>query len=84
MAWIRTMLTRCPSPRKSSRVSTRYTNLPFFASLFCAGINVQGVTTVELDNLAAETAAYMTTKHPDYAILAARYKHPFGCGHLTG
>ncbi|KAF9351158.1 Ribonucleoside-diphosphate reductase large subunit [Mortierella sp. NVP85] len=32
----------------------------------------KGVTTVELDNLAAETAAYMTTKHPDYAILAAR------------
>ncbi|KAG9315871.1 ribonucleotide reductase [Chiua virens] len=32
----------------------------------------QGVTTVELDNLAAETAACLTTKHPDYAILAAR------------
>ncbi|OJA12477.1 hypothetical protein AZE42_09838 [Rhizopogon vesiculosus] len=32
----------------------------------------QGVTTVELDNLAAETAAYLTTKHPDYAVLAAR------------
>lgn len=32
----------------------------------------EGVTTVELDNLAAETAAYMTTVHPDYAILAAR------------
>lgn len=31
-----------------------------------------GVTTVELDNLAAETAATMTTQHPDYAILAAR------------
>jgi ribonucleoside-diphosphate reductase subunit M1 len=31
-----------------------------------------GVTTVELDNLAAETAAAMTTKHPHYAILAAR------------
>ncbi|KAG9510031.1 Ribonucleoside-diphosphate reductase large subunit [Fragariocoptes setiger] len=31
-----------------------------------------GVTTVELDNLAAETAASMTIKHPDYAILAAR------------
>ena len=30
------------------------------------------MTTVELDNLAAETAATMTTKHPDYAILAAR------------
>ncbi|MBX9769393.1 MAG: hypothetical protein K2X47_19110, partial [Bdellovibrionales bacterium] len=32
----------------------------------------EGVTTVELDNLAAETAAYLTTKHPDYGILAAR------------
>ena len=31
-----------------------------------------GVTTSELDNLAAETAASMTTKHPDYAVLAAR------------
>ena len=31
-----------------------------------------GVTTVELDNLAAETAATMTTRHPDYAVLAAR------------
>ncbi|XP_072938619.1 ribonucleoside-diphosphate reductase large subunit [Epargyreus clarus] len=31
-----------------------------------------GVTTVELDNLAAETAAMMTTDHPDYAVLAAR------------
>ncbi len=31
-----------------------------------------GVTTVELDNLAAETTASMTTKHPDFAKLAAR------------
>ncbi len=31
-----------------------------------------GVTTQELDNLAAETAASMTTKHLDYAKLAAR------------
>lgn len=30
------------------------------------------VTTEELDKLAAEVAATMTTKHPDYAILAAR------------
>lgn len=30
------------------------------------------ITTAELDNLAAETSASMTTKHPDYAILAAR------------
>jgi ribonucleoside-diphosphate reductase alpha chain len=31
-----------------------------------------GVTTSELDNLAAETAASMTVKHPDYALLASR------------
>jgi ribonucleoside-diphosphate reductase alpha chain len=31
-----------------------------------------GVTTSELDNLAAETAAAMTVTHPDYAQLAAR------------
>lgn len=31
-----------------------------------------GVTTSELDNLAAETAATMATNHPDYALLAAR------------
>ncbi len=31
-----------------------------------------GVTTTELDNLAAETAASYTTQHPDFAILAAR------------
>ncbi len=34
--------------------------------LFC------GVTTSELDNLAAETAAYMSTVHPDYAKLGDR------------
>ena len=31
-----------------------------------------GVTTTELDNLAAETAATMAPVHPDYAMLAAR------------
>ena len=31
-----------------------------------------GVTTTELDNLAAETAASMTTIHPDYTKLASR------------
>lgn len=31
-----------------------------------------GVSTIELDNLAAETAATMTTRHPDFAKLAAR------------
>ncbi|CAG5086474.1 ribonucleoside-diphosphate reductase subunit alpha [Parvicella tangerina] len=31
-----------------------------------------GVTTIELDNLAAEVAATMTITHPDYALLASR------------
>src|SRR6202051_4030751 len=31
-----------------------------------------GVATTELDNLAAETAASLATKHPDYALLASR------------
>ncbi|MCI5054920.1 MAG: ribonucleoside-diphosphate reductase subunit alpha [Flavobacteriales bacterium] len=31
-----------------------------------------GVTTTELDNLAAEVSATMTTTHPDYALLASR------------
>ena len=32
----------------------------------------KGVTTSELDELASETAASMTSRHPDYSILAAR------------
>ncbi|GAU94040.1 hypothetical protein RvY_05885 [Ramazzottius varieornatus] len=31
-----------------------------------------GISTTELDTLAAETAAALTVRHPDYAILAAR------------
>ncbi|KAG6673883.1 hypothetical protein I3842_15G013800 [Carya illinoinensis] len=37
----------------------------------CAGL-YEGVTTIQLDELAAETAAAMTTNHPDYALNAAR------------
>ncbi|MDA9898081.1 ribonucleoside-diphosphate reductase subunit alpha [Flavobacteriales bacterium] len=32
----------------------------------------EGVTTSELDNLAAEVSASLTTRHPDYALLASR------------
>lgn len=45
---------------------------PFEIAMKVIGGVYDGVTTTELDNLAAETAAYLTTKHPDYAILAAR------------
>jgi ribonucleoside-diphosphate reductase alpha chain len=44
-----------------------------------------GITTRQLDQLAAETAAYLSTKHPDYSILAGRiavsnlHKETRGC-----
>jgi ribonucleoside-diphosphate reductase alpha subunit len=41
------------------------------AQKVCQGV-YSGVTTIELDNLAAETAAYLTSKHFEYAKLAAR------------
>ncbi|CAN8072639.1 unnamed protein product [Agarophyton chilense] len=41
------------------------------AQKVCTGV-YDGVTTSELDDLAAETAAYMSTKHHDYSLLASR------------
>ncbi|BDD12411.1 ribonucleoside-diphosphate reductase (plasmid) [Fulvitalea axinellae] len=52
-------------------LDNRYVDQVQVAKKVIAGI-YDGVTTVELDNLAAETAASMTTVHPDYALLAAR------------
>jgi ribonucleoside-diphosphate reductase alpha chain len=40
-----------------------------------------GVSTSELDNLAAETAASMTIAHPDYAQLAANCDLKFTLEH---
>ena len=48
-----------------------YINTLDIAKKVISGI-YDGVTTIELDNLAAETAASLTTSHPDYAKLAAR------------
>lgn len=41
------------------------------AQKVCTGV-FDGVTTSALDDLAAETAAYMATKHHDYSLLASR------------
>lgn len=49
------------------------------AQKVCAGV-YKGVTTRELDELAAETAAAMTASHPDYASVSpfsARYLYFF-------
>jgi hypothetical protein len=44
---------------------------PLVAQKVIQGV-YDGVTTAALDDLAAETAAYLTMQHPDYARLAAR------------
>lgn len=66
---------------KFDKITARIEKLSYSLSPFVSPIDVakkviegiyDGVTTTELDNLAAETAASLTTKHPDYAILASR------------
>ncbi len=52
-------------------LNTEYVDSVEIAKVVIQGI-YDGIPTTELDNLAAETAASMTTRHPDYAILAAR------------
>lgn len=52
-------------------LDTNYVNLIEVSKKVIMGL-YDNVTTVELDNLAAETAATMATIHPDYALLAAR------------
>ncbi|MCB0566577.1 MAG: ribonucleoside-diphosphate reductase subunit alpha [Phaeodactylibacter sp.] len=52
-------------------LDTRYIDYIEIAKKVILGL-YDGVTTTELDNLAAETAATMAPEHPEYAILAAR------------
>lgn len=60
--------------RSLSQKPTPLSNLvdpTIVAQKVCGGVYA-GVTTKELNNLAAETAAHMVTTHPDYGMLAAR------------
>ncbi|BDA77868.1 ribonucleoside-diphosphate reductase [Leptospira kobayashii] len=66
---------------KFDKVTARIEKLSYGLSPLVSPVDVakrviegiyDGVTTTELDNLAAETAASFTTKHPDYALLASR------------
>ncbi|KAA0153884.1 hypothetical protein FNF27_04679 [Cafeteria roenbergensis] len=52
-------------------LDTRFVDPAVIAQKVVSGI-YSGVTTSKLDELAAETAAYASTQHPDYAVLAAR------------
>ena len=52
-------------------LNTKYVKTIEIAKKVIDGL-YDGVSTQELDELAAETSATLTTKHPDYAALAAR------------
>jgi ribonucleoside-diphosphate reductase alpha subunit len=66
---------------KFDKVTARIEKLSYSLSPLVNAIDVakkviegiyEGVATTELDNLAAETAASLATRHPDYALLASR------------
>uniref|UniRef100_A0A0E0GE92 Ribonucleoside-diphosphate reductase n=2 Tax=Oryza TaxID=4527 RepID=A0A0E0GE92_ORYNI len=57
--------------RLSYGLSQEHCDPVLVAQKVCAGV-YKGVTTSQLGELAAETAAAMTASHPDYASLAAR------------
>ncbi|GBF90100.1 ribonucleoside-diphosphate reductase large subunit [Raphidocelis subcapitata] len=69
-------------PVRFDKITARINKLSYGLNLnFCDPVLVaqkvaagvyKGVTTSELDELAAETAAALTSSHPDYATLAAR------------
>ena len=55
----------------TSNLDTNYVDIARISQKVISGL-YPGVKTRDLDNLAAETSAYMSTIHPDYARLAAR------------
>merc|ERR1719456_1342684 len=52
-------------------LSSEYVNPVLITQKVVEGV-YNGVTTSELDSLAAETCAYMSQRHPDFSKLAAR------------
>lgn len=52
-------------------LNMKYVDISSITNKVVEGLH-PGIKTFEIDNLVAETAATMTTKHPDYAVLAAR------------
>lgn len=52
-------------------LDAKYVDSVFISQKVIQGV-YPGVTTVELDELAAQTAASFSTQHPDFSILAAR------------
>ena len=65
------MYTTARLKKLSYGLNTEHCDPVLVAQKVCVGV-YKGVTTSQLDELAAETAAAMTANHPDYAQLAAR------------
>ncbi len=57
--------------RLTHQLSDEHIDIPKVVIKVIEGI-FPGISTCELDNLAAETSAALSTKHPDYSTLAAR------------
>ena len=71
MLWIERTRRSCKSCSSAIKHIFPTIAIPDISFVIIEGL-YDGVTTSELDNLAAEIAATMTTAHPDYARLAAR------------
>ena len=52
-------------------MNSKFIDFDIIVGKVMAGV-FDNVTTVDLDELAAQTCAYMTIVHPDYSVLAAR------------
>jgi len=52
-------------------INRKYVNLDLIVKKTEQGL-YEGIKTTEIDNLTAETAAYMNIIHPQYSLLAAR------------
>ena len=77
MLWLGSSSCRCDHniPEGGVILISRYVVFTtFFHALFTYKMHYLslGVTTVELDELAAQTAASLSTKHPEWSLLAAR------------
>lgn len=59
----------------SHGLNTDHCDPVLVAQKVCAGV-FKGVTTTQLDELAAETAAAMTANHPDYALVSSFFTFP--------
>jgi len=57
--------------RQCDGLDMNFINVNEIATKAMQGLN-EGITTANIDNLVAETCAYLSQRHPDFSVLAAR------------